>query len=1326
MLVAATVLVVVWQISENPQLAFANQYVWILAMFTALILFLAASLIKITALLRSQKDLLRIDTERKQAEETLRESEARYRIVTESASDAILTIDQENTILFANSAAEKIFGYTVDELLGNKLFMLIPEHLRSAHTAGMKRYKETGKRSITWQGVELPAMHKDGHEVAIEVTFGDINNDSKHIFTAVMRDITERKRVKEELQHNLSLLTSTFEATAEGILVVDRNNKIVTYNKNFVEMVGIPDEVIRSTDNATVINFVVDQLVNPETFIENTKQLVLHPETLSRDTIEFKDGRIFERYSHPQILDSDVIGRVVNFRDITENKRAEIESRVISEIIQGVATTSNLEELLALVQKSIGQALYAENFYVALCDKQTEVLHVPFCADKFDVVAPPQKMGKGLTAYVFRTGCSALLTEADVNRLCEQGEVESVGTPSALWLGTPLRTPAGIIGVLVVQHYEDESAYTKRDVDLLSSAADQIALAIERKRAEEGLRQSEEKYRNILETIEEGYFETDLEGIFTFYNEALGEVLGYDTNELLGMHYRQYVDHRNAKKLFLSYVKVYRTRQPLRELNWEVIRKDGSRRFVESSITLIVNAAGVAEGFRGVVRDITERRLADYTLRESEANLAAAQRITHLGSWELDLGDLDDLSNNDVRWSDETYRIFGYEPGQIKVSNELFYNTVHPDDRRRVAQVLAEAIDQGKAYDIEHRVVLLDKSERTLHGQAELIFDKFTGRPLKLLGTVQDITESRRTDAALRDSEYKLRTLFTSMNEGLTQVDTNEVIEFVNDRLCAMTGYEPHEMLGKITLDLLFDDEGRRLVAKANEQRKQGISGQYEARLRKKSGEMLWVLISGAPIINADGELSGTLGMFMDISARKGIEEQLLHDAFHDGLTGLANRALFMDHLRLTIERCRSRHSNHYAVLFLDFDRFKVINDSLGHAQGDELLKQIARRLEGSTRTGDLLARLGGDEFVILLSEMIGANDAVQVAERIHISLKKPFLLSGNEVFISASIGVALSVGEHAKADEMLRDADIAMYRAKTKGSGRYQVFNEAMRDQATTRLQLETEMRQALERREFELHYQPIIDLETRALNGFEALVRWRHPMRGMIPPNDFIPMAEETGLILPLGRWILGESCRQMRNWQNTYPQASNLYVSVNLSCKQFLQSDLAEQVAETLETTGLGSRCLKLEITESYLLENSEKAIKIMNRLRALGVELSLDDFGTGYSSLSYLHRLPIDSIKIDRSFVSRMIEGEENNEIVRTIIKLAQNLKMKVVAEGIETAEQLDRLNRLKCGYGQGYLFSKPLKAERAEMFINENLRNLSGPAEGPVINLELNM
>jgi diguanylate cyclase (GGDEF)-like protein len=410
----------------------------------------------------------------------------------------------------------------------------------------------------------------------------------------------------------------------------------------------------------------------------------------------------------------------------------------------------------------------------------------------------------------------------------------------------------------------------------------------------------------------------------------------------------------------------------------------------------------------------------------------------------------------------------------------------------------------------------------------------------------------------------------------------------------------------------------------------------------------------------------------------------------------------------MTIERRRRDRSDLFAVLFLDFDRFKVINDSLGHAEGDNLLKQIARRLESTLRTGDLVARLGGDEFTILVNKLSDSSAASLVAEHIQESLKIPFEIGGGELYISASIGIALSTTGHDKAGDMLRDADIAMYRAKAKGRARYQVFDQTMHEQALAHMQIESEMRQAIEQKEFLLQYQPIINLETKKLIGFEALVRWKHKTRGMIPPSEFIGVAEENGLILPLGKWILHESCRQLRCWQKRNPAALGLIMSVNLSSKQFLQFNLAEQIIETLEQTGLAARCLKLEITESHIMVNTEMAGQTISSLRAAGVELSIDDFGTGYSSLSYLHRLPVSYLKIDHSFITRMIENEENSEIVRTIIKLGQNLKMKVIAEGIETNEQVVQLKKLNCEYGQGYVFAEPLEARASETFIARSL------------------
>lgn len=442
---------------------------------------------------------------------------------------------------------------------------------------------------------------------------------------------------------------------------------------------------------------------------------------------------------------------------------------------------------------------------------------------------------------------------------------------------------------------------------------------------------------------------------------------------------------------------------------------------------------------------------------------------------------------------------------------------------------------------------------------------------------------------------------------------------------------------------------------------------------------------------------------------------RLLYDAFHDALTGLPNRALFMKQLQWAIDRRHwflptrnGKEAPTVAVLFLGLDGFKTINDSFGHRRGDQLLVATTERLKSCLLPADQLARVGGDEFAILRCKPRDEEEVTHLADQLQKQVTLPFKLDGQEVFTTASVGIVLGrTNADCDPEEILRDAHTAMYRAKASGKARHEVFVTGMRVQVMTRLQLETDLRRAVERQEFQLHYQPLISLKTGKIAGFEALVRWNHPQRGLVPPIEFIPVAEETDLIIPMGQWIIQEACRQLCIWQQKFPQDPPLLVSVNLSGKQFSQPDLVEQVERILQETGLDGSSLKLEITESMAMTDVEATIALLLRLKELDLQLSIDDFGTGYSSLSYLHRFPSNTIKVDRSFVSRMGDVSEDAQIVQTIIMLGHNLGMDIVAEGVETAEQLERLRALHCEYGQGYFFARPLTAEAVEAVLSTN-------------------
>ena len=621
-------------------------------------------------------------------------------------------------------------------------------------------------------------------------------------------------------------------------------------------------------------------------------------------------------------------------------------------------------------------------------------------------------------------------------------------------------------------------------------------------------------------------------------------------------------------------------------------------------------------------------------------------------------------------------------------------------DRERLVQA---ARGEGGDFEAQH----LSKDGRAIAVDVAAGPMEFRGRRAVWMSN-RDVTERAHTLQALRSSEERYRLLFDASPLPMWVFDQHTLgFLAVNESAVARYGYS-HEEFSRMTLADIgptvgfhASDDGHASSVLSGE------AGPTVWRHKRKTGELIDVEITSHEL--EWGGKPARLVVANDVTERLRAEQKLWHAAFYDGLTGLPNRQLFMERLGQAIERARGRDAASFAVLFLDLDRFKVVNDSMGHRAGDQLLVAIARRLERIRRAGDTVARLGGDEFAVLVEGVDDPPAAGRVAERVQRELSVPFEVNGQEVFTSASIGIALGGSPSLRPEDLIRDADTAMYRAKALGVSRHEVFDITMHDHAVATLQLENDLRRAIDRGELRVKYQPILRLAARplpAIVGFEALVRWQHPKRGLVPPVDFIPMAEETGIIGPVGRWVLAEGCRQMRALQQLFTRVPQLSLSVNLSGRQILQPDLVEQIAGVLESSRMDPRTLRLELTESVLVENEAAALRCLTRLKSLGLKLAIDDFGTGYSSLSYLHRMPIDVLKIDASFVRTMGSDEKNRRIVETILLLGKNLGVEVIAEGVETQAQAQALQRLGCELVQGFLYSEAVDIEAASALLRD--------------------
>ncbi len=848
------------------------------------------------------------------------------------------------------------------------------------------------------------------------------------------------------------------------------------------------------------------------------------------------------------------------------------------------------------------------------------------------------------------------------------------------------------------------------------------------KKLQEQIQTSENLYKGIVEDQTELICRFLPNGTLTFVNDAYCRYFNLSKEQLIGHTFiplipeedqlivNQYIEKLGVENPILTCE--HRVYDPQGNICWHqwtdrvIFDKKGEIiefQAVGRDITLLKQIEGeliklnnqleqrVKQRTQQLEKEIEERKLVEIQLRNSKNQYQ--KLVEGLPAMIYTFSS----KKGGIYYSPFVRAVLGYDLEYLYQNPWTWQNLIHPEDLPKVVSIIEKFAKNG-SFEIEYRM-------KDAQGKWHWIYDKSIGKRLDndeiiIEGLAIDITDRKQLEQELMETKNRFqRAVFNAPFPIIIHAEDGEVIQ-INQAWTDITGYT-HEDIPTINdwtekayqedknvVNLLIDQ-----LYKLDHKVENG-----EFTINTKRGDLRIWNFSSAPLGKLPDQRRLVISTAMDITQRKQIEDQLIYDAFHDSLTGLYNRNLFKERVEQCLKLSKREPDYLFAILFIDIDRFQIINDSLGHQIGDNLLVAIAQRLEKTVRSSDTLARLGGDEFTILLDPIKNIKEATVIAERINYELTLPFYLERKEIITSASIGIAFSSTGYQEWSDLLRDADLAMYRAKEKGKSRYEIFDPLMYIEISRFLEVETNLRLALERKEFILYYQPIVDLKINKLAGFEALVRWKHPNQKLLSPYEFIPIAEETGLIIPLGEWILLEACLQMKLWQLKFPCAENLKVSVNLSGKQLQQKDLIETIDHILEKIDFNPYNLKLEITESILLDNQETAIDILKEIRKRNIQVSLDDFGTGYSSLSYLHRFPINTLKIDKSFVQRISETGENIEIVQAIINLAQTLEMDVIAEGIETNIHLEKLKLLNCEYGQGYYFSRPLPPAEAEKFI----------------------
>ena len=1220
------------------------------------------------------------------------------------------------------------------------------------------------------------------------------------------------------LRTTVAILKAQQEAMLDGILVVGPDARVLSYNRRFLEIWGIPEEVASKGDDEQLLSYAADKVAHWDSFIDQVKYLYNHPsEIRTGDPIALKDGRVLLRASIPVIADGNYAGRAWHFRDITEARRGEALQNALFRIAQMARETQDLNEFYREIHEVVGTLMEATNFYIAEYDERRDIVSYPYFVDQYDPEPQGEPPGRGVTAFVLRTGKPLLATPDVFERLRAEGEIELVGHRSMDWLGAPLKTGDRTWGVIGVQTYEESKRLSPRDKEILVFVSQQVASAIdhkqqenllreserryrqmfennravqlildpetgeivdanvaaaeyygwsverlrsmkvwdintslgerrirdelkqvlrrrrnyfqvqhrlasgairdvevhsgpvdiggrhflysivhditERRHAEQALLESEEKYRNIFNFASVGIFQATRDGRLITANVAVARMLGYPSVDALlqvDLAHDIYFRPEDREEQVLRNV----SRGSIAEAQVLWKKKDGSPIWVQLNAHAIADADGTLM-FECFVYDVTERKLAEQQLAAANAQrkavLDAATRVSIIAT---------DPDGIITVFNSGAERMLGYAASEM-IGRRSVIELHRPDElEEHAARLQSEFGQRFGGFDI-----LAQRADREGLEEREWTYVKKDGTTITVflsvtalrrddgwltgfLHVANDVTERKQAEETLR----KQSAAMTASMDGIGIVNDRLEFTVVNDALARLYGYaDPQSMIG-LPLNALYEPPTyERFTSTILPIVHQRGRWRGEAPGLRHDGLTFPQEISISAI-----EGGGLVCVVRDITERTYAEEQIKHLAYHDALTGLPNRLLFKDRLTVAISHAQ-RERSRLAVLFLDLDRFKVINDSLGHNIGDQLLQAVAGRVQSCVRESDTVARLGGDEFTVLVPHLPHGEDAALVAQKIIDAVRYPFQIEGREFFMTTSIGISLYPEDGVDAETLIKNSDTAMYQAKEQGRDNYQLFNAFINAKALQRIALEHGLRKALANQELAVFYQPIFDFRTGRISGMEALLRWNHPALGMIPPAVFIPLAEAIGVMIPIGTWAMRVACAQAKAWHDAGYRTLSL--AVNLSVCQLQQPDLLLRVQEILNETGLPPRLLELEITESSAMQSPENSVRTLYDLKKLGIRISLDDFGTGHSSLSYLKRFPIDTLKIDQSFVRDITHDPDTAAIVTAIIAMAHSLRLKVIAEGVEFTEQSAFLKRYGCDQMQGYLVKAPVPTDR---------------------------